>query len=61
MSGAVHLTGEPDGRPLHVGFSLGDATSGLLGALGVLAALRARDRTGWGRSSTSRSSSRCCG
>ena len=48
MSGAVHLTGEPDGRPLHVGFSLGDATSGLLGALGVLAALRARDRTGVG-------------
>src|SRR6185503_1693826 len=39
MSGAVNLTGEPDGRPYHVGFSLGDATTGLMGALGVLAAL----------------------
>jgi formyl-CoA transferase len=48
MSGAVHLTGEPDGRPLHVGFSLGDATTGLLGALGALAALRSRDQTGRG-------------
>jgi formyl-CoA transferase len=48
MSGAVHLTGEADGRPLHVGFSLGDATTGLLGAVGVLAALRSRDQTGRG-------------
>lgn len=48
MSGAVNLTGEANGRPLHVGFSLGDATSGLLGAFGVLAALRARDETGHG-------------
>jgi formyl-CoA transferase len=44
MSGAVNLTGDPDGRPYHVGFSLGDATSGLMGALGVLAALHGRDR-----------------
>jgi formyl-CoA transferase len=44
MSGAVNLTGDPEGRPYHVGFSLGDATSGLMGALGVLAALHGRDR-----------------
>ena len=48
MSGAAHLTGDPDGSPTHVGFSLGDATSGLLGAFGVLAALRDRDQTGHG-------------
>ena len=44
MSGAVNLTGDPDGRPYHVGFSLGDATTGLMGALGVLAALHGRQR-----------------
>jgi formyl-CoA transferase len=48
MSGAANLTGEPDGPPMHVGFSLGDASTGLMGALGVLAALHARDRTGRG-------------
>ena len=48
MSGAANLTGEPDGSPMHVGFSLGDATTGLMGAFGVLAALRARDETGKG-------------
>jgi formyl-CoA transferase len=48
MSGAVNLTGEADGRPYHVGFSLGDATSGLMGALGVLAALHGHDRRGGG-------------
>ncbi len=48
MSGAANLTGEPDGPPMHVGFSLGDATSGLMGAFGILAALRARDETGEG-------------
>jgi crotonobetainyl-CoA:carnitine CoA-transferase CaiB-like acyl-CoA transferase len=48
MSGVVHLTGEPDGRPLHVGFSLGDTCAGLMGALGILAALHAREQTGVG-------------
>jgi crotonobetainyl-CoA:carnitine CoA-transferase CaiB-like acyl-CoA transferase len=48
MSGAVNLTGEPDGRPYHVGFSLGDATTGLMGALGVLAALHGRQRRNGG-------------
>ena len=48
MSGAVNLTGERDGRPLHVGFSLGDATTGLMGAFGVACALLARERSGRG-------------
>ena len=48
MSGAANLTGDPDGSPMHVGFSLGDATTGLMGAFGVLAALRARDQSGKG-------------
>lgn len=49
MSGVVNLTGETEGRPLHVGFSLGDATTGLMGAFGVLAALHARSQTGRGQ------------
>lgn len=44
-SGVVHITGEEDGRPIHTGFSHGDATTGLMGAFGIVAALlkRARD------------------
>jgi len=48
LSGVVNLTGETDGRPLHVGFSLGDATTGMMGALGILAALHAARNTGSG-------------
>jgi crotonobetainyl-CoA:carnitine CoA-transferase CaiB-like acyl-CoA transferase len=49
VSGVVNLTGEADGKPLHVGFSLGDTTTGVMGAIGVLAALHARDLTGRGQ------------
>jgi formyl-CoA transferase len=49
VSGAVNLTGESDGKPLHVGFSLGDTTTGLMGTVGVLAALHARALTGHGQ------------
>ncbi|MEV0618400.1 CoA transferase [Nonomuraea sp. NPDC050404] len=38
-SGVVHLTGFPDGPPVHTGFSHGDAVTGLMGAYAVLAAL----------------------
>jgi crotonobetainyl-CoA:carnitine CoA-transferase CaiB-like acyl-CoA transferase len=48
MSGAVNLTGERRGRPLHVGFSLADATTGLMGAFAVASALLGRERTGRG-------------
>ncbi|GFE27305.1 hypothetical protein Sliba_77580 [Streptomyces nigrescens] len=42
-SGAVHLTGFPDGPPVHTGFSHGDAVTGLMGAYAILAALHRRD------------------
>ena len=43
-SGLVHLTGFPDGPPVHTGFSHGDATTGLMGAFAVTAALHRRER-----------------
>ncbi len=43
-SGVVHLTGFEDGPPVHTGFSHGDATTGLMGALAVTAALHRRER-----------------
>ena len=39
MSGVVHLTGFPDGPPVHTGFSHGDSVTGLMGAYAVQAAL----------------------
>jgi formyl-CoA transferase len=41
-SGVVHLTGFPDGPPVHTGFSHGDAVTGLMGAYAILAALHRR-------------------
>jgi formyl-CoA transferase len=38
-SGVVHLTGFPEGPPVHTGFSHADTTTALMGAYGVLAAL----------------------
>jgi len=45
MGGLAHITGEPDGEPMHAGYPLADNIGGLFGAVGVLAALwkRARD------------------
>jgi crotonobetainyl-CoA:carnitine CoA-transferase CaiB-like acyl-CoA transferase len=48
-SGATYLTGEADKPPLHPGFSLGDATAGLMGAFGVVVALEERRRSGRGQ------------
>lgn len=42
-SGVVHLTGFPDGPPVHTGFSHADTTTALMGAYGVLAALHRKD------------------
>lgn len=39
MSGVVAITGFPDGPPVHTGFSHGDATTGLMGAFAIQAAL----------------------
>jgi len=47
MTGMAYMTG-PRGRPLRIGSSANDIAGGLFGALGVLGALRERDRTGDG-------------
>jgi crotonobetainyl-CoA:carnitine CoA-transferase CaiB-like acyl-CoA transferase len=49
MSGLMSVTGEADGRPLKVGAPLIDVMCGLQATIGVLAALRARDRDGRGQ------------
>ena len=49
MGGLRHITGEPDRPPARAGISIGDSLSGLNAALGVMMALRARQRTGKGQ------------
>jgi len=44
MSGLAHLTGYPDGPPMHPGFPAADSSTGLMGALGVMLALFAREK-----------------
>jgi crotonobetainyl-CoA:carnitine CoA-transferase CaiB-like acyl-CoA transferase len=46
LSGIVSLTGRPDEVPLHIGFSLADTSTGLMGFLGVALALYQRDVAG---------------
>ena len=48
-SGLMHLTGEPDGMPLRVGFSLVDLFTGMMTYGSILTALRHRDNTGEGQ------------
>jgi crotonobetainyl-CoA:carnitine CoA-transferase CaiB-like acyl-CoA transferase len=49
MGGVMSLTGEPDGLPQKVGVPVADLFAGLYGCIGILAALRHRDRTGHGQ------------
>ena len=50
FSGLSYLAGEPEGTPVVPGStSLADYASGMWGAIGVLLALRARDRSGRGQ------------
>jgi crotonobetainyl-CoA:carnitine CoA-transferase CaiB-like acyl-CoA transferase len=48
-SGLMSITGEPDGQPIKVGVALVDHICALQATIGVLAALRHRERTGEGQ------------
>ena len=48
-SGLMSITGPEGGPPCRVGSSVGDIISGMQAAIGILAALRHRDRTGRGQ------------
>jgi crotonobetainyl-CoA:carnitine CoA-transferase CaiB-like acyl-CoA transferase len=49
LSGLMSITGERGGEPTKVGVALLDVVTGLYAAIGILAALHERDRTGRGR------------
>lgn len=59
MAGLTYMTG-PIGRPLRAGTSVNDIMGGMFGAIGVLAALRERDRTGEGQEIQSALFENCC-
>ncbi len=48
MSGAMDVSGEPGRQPVTMGLPLGEEISGLLAAIGILAAVEKRERTGRG-------------
>jgi len=48
MGGIMSLTGEPDGPPQKTGVAYADIFTGVYSTVGILAALRERDRTGQG-------------
>ena len=52
MTGLAYMTGPP-GQPLRAGSSVIDIMGGVMGVVGLLAALRQRDRDGIGRKVTS--------
>ena len=47
--GGMSITGEADGPPIRAGVPMGDLSSGLFGAVAMLAALHAREVTGRGQ------------
>jgi crotonobetainyl-CoA:carnitine CoA-transferase CaiB-like acyl-CoA transferase len=49
VGGLMSITGEADGEPQKVGVALVDVVTGLFAAVGILAALRHRERTGAGQ------------
>ena len=48
MGGMMAITGEPDGEPMRAGVPVADIFAGVYGVIGILAALRERDKTGKG-------------
>lgn len=49
LSGVMSLTGEPSGSPVRCGVPIGDLIGGIMGAMGTVAALYERERTGRGQ------------
>ncbi|MBI4338830.1 MAG: CoA transferase [Chloroflexi bacterium] len=49
VSGLMSITGEPDGRPMRAGASIGDTLGGTFMALGVISALYEREKSGLGQ------------
>ena len=49
VSGAMSVTGEPDGPPTRMGLPIADLCGGLYAVIGVLSALSERERTGHGQ------------
>ena len=49
MGGIISITGEPKRPPVRVGTSISDITAALFTTIGILSALRHRDRTGEGQ------------
>lgn len=48
-AGLMSFTGEPGGEPIRYPVPIADITTGIYAALGIVAALRARDRSGEGQ------------
>jgi crotonobetainyl-CoA:carnitine CoA-transferase CaiB-like acyl-CoA transferase len=49
LGGLMSITGQPEGEPTKVGVALVDVLAGLFAGVGILAALRHRDRSGEGQ------------
>ena len=49
IGGGMSITGMPGGEPTRAGIPIGDLGGGVFGAIGTLAALHAREKTGRGR------------
>jgi len=49
MGGIMSITGQEGGKPTRVGTSVGDISAGIFGAVGILAALSNRVKTGKGQ------------
>jgi crotonobetainyl-CoA:carnitine CoA-transferase CaiB-like acyl-CoA transferase len=49
FGGIMSLTGEPEGMPMKVGVGIADVMCGMYATVGILAALRHRERTGEGQ------------